>query len=104
MLGSVTGLNIAASGFVGFDLDDVGPQIFVGPQRIDRHAIAFGPLRMLRPGIMFFENRVKNYGGGHGAVMSEARLYARARWIIRPFLTVGRLARRCSFACWPARH
>src|SRR5205085_3328530 len=63
MLRRVTGLNIAASGFVGFDLDDPGPQIFIAAPYVDRHAIAFGPLRMMLPGLMFFENRMVNHGG-----------------------------------------
>jgi hypothetical protein len=60
MLGTVTGLNVAAAGFVGFNLNDVGPEILVGPQRFDGDSIALGSLRMIWTGVVFFEDRVMN--------------------------------------------
>src|SRR5436190_13239741 len=47
MLWGVTGLNVAAPGFIGFDLDNVGPEVLVGPQGLDGDSITLSGFRMI---------------------------------------------------------
>jgi hypothetical protein len=61
----MAGLNVAAASFVGFDLDDVGPDIVVGPQGFDGDPITFRCLGMMGSGVVLFENRMMNDGCRH---------------------------------------
>src|SRR5437879_12740136 len=65
VLRRVAGLNVTASRFIGFDLDDVGPQFRIAAQRIHHNAITFGLFWMPWAGVVRLENGMMNYGGGH---------------------------------------
>src|SRR3954453_4079366 len=66
MLWRVTGLNVRASGFVRLDFDNVCPECVIAAQSVDYHTVTFGPLRMIRAGVMLFEYGMMNDCGRHG--------------------------------------
>ena len=64
-LRTVTGLNVAATGLSGFNLDHVRPQLGVTAQRIHYGRVTRRLFRMAGTGIVLLEDWMMDYGGGH---------------------------------------
>src|SRR5713226_10126156 len=90
MLRRVTGLDIAARDLAGLDLQCRLPQFGVTAQSVHDRCVSLRLFRMTGARVVLFENRMMNNCGTHcGGSVSEARALARARFVIKPSLTVG---------------